>query len=133
MDHVRRAPEAIALSFVDRINRGDVDGLAALMTEDHQLRVFDEPPQAGRAVVTEGWRGYARAFPRYRIHPHRLAVKGDQVAVYGHTTGSHLALPDAEESELTLIWIARIAGDLVASWTLVEDTPHHRRAFDLDS
>ena len=77
--------------------------------------------------------GYARAFPAYVIHPHRLEVKGNQVAILGHTTGSHLGLPDAEESKLTLIWIAGIEGDRVASWTLVEDTLEHRRAFGLDS
>ncbi|HYU21093.1 MAG TPA: hypothetical protein VEQ11_20580 [Chloroflexota bacterium] len=71
--------------------------------------------------------------PQVMIHPHRFAVEGNQVAVLGHTTGSHLSLPDEEESELTLIWIAGIEGDRVASWTLIEDTPQHRRAFELDS
>src|SRR5438067_11832233 len=120
MRHLRRTPDAVALSFVDRINHGDVEGLEALMTEDHELRVLDESPQRGRGLCVAGWRGYARAFPAYVIHPHRLEVKGNQVAILGHTTGSHLGLPDAEESKLTLIWIAGIEGDRVASWTLVE-------------
>ena len=47
--------------------------------------------------------------------------------------GSHLGLPDEEERKQTLIWIARIEGQRVASWTLVEDTPEHRRTFDLDT
>jgi len=133
MNHLHGAPDAVALSFVDRINHGDVAGLEALMTEDHELRVFDEAPQRGRSVCVAGWRGYARAFPAYLIHPHRLAVIGNQVAILGHTTGSHLGLPDEEESKLTLIWIAGIEGDRVASWTLVEDTPQHRRVFGLDN
>src|SRR5437879_7304426 len=51
-----RPPVAVVVSFVDCINRGDVDGLAALMTEDHELRVFDEAPlsgQIGRASCRE--------------------------------------------------------------------------------
>ena len=35
---------AAVVSFIDRINRGDVDGLGRLMTEDHRLKVFDEDP-----------------------------------------------------------------------------------------
>ena len=129
----RAAPDAVALSFVDRINHGDVEGLAALMTEDHELRVFDEPTQHGRDTNTAGWRGYTEAFPTYLIHPHRFAVQGRQVAILGHTTGSHLGLPDTEESKLTLIWIAVVEVGRVASWTLVEDTPQRRKELGLDS
>jgi len=126
-------PAVVALRFVERINQADAAGLEALMTEDHVLRVFDEPPQRGRLAVAEGWRGYARAFPAYTIYPHRVAVRGNQVTILGHTTGSHLGLPDEEESKLTLIWVAHVEGERVASWSLVEDTPAHRRAYALDS
>jgi hypothetical protein len=57
------APTATAISFIDRINRSDLDGLDRL-TADHTLQVFDEdpvadfeheqdvePPQCHRAVV----------------------------------------------------------------------------------
>jgi hypothetical protein len=94
VNQFRGAPDAVALSFVNRINDGDVEGLAALMTEDHELRVFDEPPQIGREVVTASWRSYVSAFTRYLIHPHRFGVRGDEVAILGHTTGSHLGLTD---------------------------------------
>ena len=127
------SPLEVALRFVERINRGDAAGLEALMTEDHLLRVFDEPPQRGRPAVAEGWRGYAHAFPAYTIYPHRVAVRGSQVAILGHTTGSHLGLPDDEESRLTLIWLVDVEGERVASWILVEDTPDRRRAHALDS
>jgi hypothetical protein len=125
-------PRAVALRFVERVNRADVAGLEALLTEDHTLQVFDEPPQRGRLAVAAGWRGYARAFPAYTIYPHRVAARGNQVAILGHTTGSHLGLPDEEESKLTLIWIVSVEGKRVSSWTLVEDTPAHRQALALD-
>lgn len=59
-------------------------------------------------------------------------MRGDRVAILRHTTGSHLGLPDDEESKLTLIWIARVQDDRVLSWTLIEDTPERREALDLD-
>ena len=121
-----RPPIVTALSFIDCINRGDVDGLAALMTVDHTLTVFAESPLVGRAANIEGWRGYAASFPDYVIAPHRLSEHDDIVAVVGHTTGSHLGLPDEEERALTLIWLARVRDGLVAEWTLIEDTPENR-------
>jgi ketosteroid isomerase-like protein len=127
-----RPPIAVAITFVDCINRGDVDGLAALMTADHALRVFAEPPLVGRAANVAAWRGYAETFPDYVIAPRRISVRGDVVAILGHTTGSHLGLPDAQERQLTLIWLARIVDELVCEWTLIEDTPDNRLAFGLD-
>jgi hypothetical protein len=132
MSYLERAPDAVALSFLDRINHGDPAGLAALMTEDHELRILDEAPVRGRGACAEAWRGYASAFPAYVIHPRRFAVQGQRVAILGHTTGSHLGLPDEEESQETLIWLADVVGERVAVWTLLEDTPAHRRQYGLD-
>jgi hypothetical protein len=131
MDRPNGVPEDIALGFVDRINHGDIDGLAALMTQDHELRIFDESPLRGREQVAEAWRGYAQVFPRYLIFIRGIGAKGNEVGILGHTTGSHLGLSDDEESKLTLIWIAQISGDRVACWTLIEDTPANRQAFNL--
>ena len=127
-----RHPMVTAISFVDRINHGDATGLADLMAPDYVLQVFDEPPQPGHESGVAGWRGYAASFPGYVIHPRRLAVQGHRVAILGHTTGSHPGLPDEEEEQLTLIWLADIAGDRVQRWTLVEDTPEARLEYGLD-
>jgi hypothetical protein len=127
-----RPPIATTISFIDCINRGDVGGLSALMTDDHTLTVFDESPLVGRPSNVEGWRSYAASFPDYVIAPHRISECDDVVAVVGHTTGSHLGLPDEKERELTLIWLARIVDGLVAEWTLIEDTPKNRDVYSLN-
>jgi hypothetical protein len=56
-------PVAAVISFIDHINRGDVRGLAALMTDDHELAVFDEDPLPGQAANVQAWAGYAAAYP----------------------------------------------------------------------
>jgi hypothetical protein len=124
-------PVAAVVSFVDCVNRGDVEGLGRLMTADHELRVFDEPPVAGREANVAAWRGYLDAFPAYVIHPRRIAEVGGRVAVLGHTTGSHLGLPDAEESRQTLIWLADVIDGALSNWVLVEDNSANRRRFGL--
>jgi hypothetical protein len=77
--------------------------------------------------------GYFDSFPNYVIYPHRMAERSGSVAVRGHTTGSHLELPDVDERKLTLIWIADTKGGSVTRWKLVEDSPQNRRAWGLDT
>ena len=127
------SPIAATISFIDCINRGDVEGLAALMTADHTLTVFAESPLEGRPSNVEAWRSYAASFPHYVIAPRRISECNDVVAVVGHTTGSHLGLPDEEERALTLIWLARVVDGLVAEWTLIEDTPKNRETYGLNN
>jgi hypothetical protein len=125
-------PIATAITFIDCINRRDVEGLGELMAEDHRLEVFDETPLTGRQENIEAWSGYVRNFPDYVIYPHRVAQSDHGAAVLGHTTGSHLGLSDEEEQELTLIWIAVIEDGKVRVWRLQEDSPENRRVTGLD-
>ena len=125
-------PVAVAVSFIDAINRRDLDVLSALMSSDHRLEVFDEEPLVGKSANTDAWRGYFDSFPRYVIHPRRIAETSGSVAILGHTTGSHLGLPDDEERTLTLIWIADVYGGTVTRWKLVEDSPTTRTRRGLD-
>ena len=132
MEERRLPPRAVTIAFIDCINRGDAEALGRLMSEDHSLYVFDEPPVTGRTRNVEAWHGYASSFPNYVIHPHRVAAHGSRVAVLGHTTGSHLGLPDPEEEKLTLIWVADVEGGAIRSWRLIEDTGHNRHRLGLD-
>ncbi len=125
-------PVAAVISFIDRINHGDADGLGALMTGDHKLVVFGEQPLRGRAANIEAWRGYTSAFPHYVIYPRAIAEPGGgRVAVLGHTTGSHLGLSDQEERRLSVIWLAEVQGGRLRCWRLLEDTPVNRSELGL--
>jgi ketosteroid isomerase-like protein len=119
-------PIAVAISFIDCINRGDVDGLADLMTDGHTLVVLDEPPLVGRGANRYAWHGYFSSFPHYVIHPRHIAASGASVAVLGTTTGSHLGLSDEEEMKLDVIWIAEAADGRLSLWRIAEDTPQLR-------
>jgi hypothetical protein len=133
-------PVAAVVRFIDLINKNDVAGLGRMMTEDHELRVHDEPPTVGREASIEAWRGYCDSWPRYRIDPLGFAFSavddadpaaGDRVVTWGTTTGSHLALPDAEERRRGVIWVALVKRGKVRSWDVREDTPDERDALDV--
>jgi len=117
---------ATTLSFIDCINRGDLDGLVELMTDAHALRILSEPPVVGCDANRKAWRGYMTAFPHYVIYPQRIAADGSRVAILGSTTGSHLGLPDEEERKLPVLWVATVENGKVSSWAIVEDSPTTR-------
>ncbi len=125
-------PVAAVVSFIDCINRGDVQGLRELMTDDHQLVIFTEAAVVGRESNVDAWHGYANSFPAYVIYPHLIAERDGLVAVVGHTTGSHLGLPDDRESKLTLIWLAEVIGGKLRKWQLIEDNADSRRQYGLE-
>jgi|SRR5215469_6048205 len=128
----RLQPVAAVIGFIDCINRGDIDGLGALMTDDHELVVFGEEAVRGRAGNTQAWAGYAAAYPDYVIYPRAIAEPRDGcVAVLGHTTGSHLGLADHKESVLPVIWLAEVRDGQLCCWRLLEDTPDRRAELGL--
>jgi hypothetical protein len=124
-------PLAVGLSFIDRINHTDLDGLLALMTDDHALQVLDKPPVAGNEGLRAAWQGYFTAFPDYVVYPERITQQGERVAVLGYTTGSHLGLPDEEESRIPVIWTAEVRDGLLSRWSIVEDSPVAREELGL--
>jgi hypothetical protein len=117
------------LSFVDCINRADLDGLGTLMSDDHRLVVLVEPPVVGRDANIDAWRGYFSSFPQYIVYPRHIASDGSRVAVLGATTGSHLGLPDEEELQLGVMSFADVAGGVLSPWQVVDDTPEARRRY----
>jgi hypothetical protein len=120
---------AAVVSFIDAINRGDVAHLASLMSDDHRLQVFDESPLDGKEANLVGWGGYMSSFPDYVIYPHRIVARDAEVVVLGHTTGSHLDLPDEQESRLILLWRAIVREGRLHLWQLIADTPERRIEF----
>ncbi len=132
MAHRQLPPVAAVISFIDCINRGDLDGLGLLMTDDHELVVFDEQALRGKTANAEAWRGYAAAFPRYMIYPRVITEpRAEWVAVLGYTTGSHLGLTDLEERALPVIWLAEVRNGQLRCWRVLKDTADRRSELGL--
>ena len=131
-------PLAAVVSFIDCINRTDLAGLAALMRDDHQLIVLDEPPLVGKQANVDAWRGYFSAYPEYVIYPRALRAGGSEgrVVVEGVTTGSHLGLPDDEEKQLDVVWKADVVDGALALWQVAASaamgTIHVWSQFDIE-
>lgn len=123
-------PTQIALSFVEQINRREVEGLVALMTEDH---VFVDALGArvqGREAMRKAWSGYFGWFPDYTITCTDVLEKGEVVALFGAARGTYSVggklLPE-NRWEVPAAWKAVVRGDRVAEWRVYADNEPARR------
>jgi len=97
---------------------------------NHALQAFDEEPLSAASRTSRRGAAPSPRFPT-TSSTRGASVPGDVAAVQGHTTGSHLALPDEEEFAQSLIRLAAIADGAVRRWRLVEDTAALRREHGL--
>ena len=68
----------VALAFVDMINRHDVDGLVAMLAEDHCFVDGLGQVVRGREQVKKGWVAYFGWFPDYSIKLDQPLIKENQ-------------------------------------------------------
>jgi ketosteroid isomerase-like protein len=118
---------AVTVKFNEHINNRDLDGLAALMTEDHTLIDTAGHATCGRSKCLEAWRQFFTSFPDYRNIFDSLSEEDDRVVVIGRSTCSDVRL------EGPALWVAKASADKLAEWRVYEDTPTNRRTLGISS
>ncbi|MGD0913741.1 MAG: nuclear transport factor 2 family protein [Terracidiphilus sp.] len=81
----------VAQQFVRDLNRQDVDGMAALMTEGHRFIDSLGNVVTGRAQMRAGWAGYFRMVPDYSIAVEEIYCDGPVVILLGTAQGTYSA------------------------------------------
>jgi ketosteroid isomerase-like protein len=116
-DTIERNKEVV-LAFVEAINRGDLDRLAAMMADGFEfVDVLGRRDGVATGMEKRAfWDGYLSAFPAYRIRVRHLLSSGDEIAVIGTTRRSHV--PPEIELQSTLAWVARVADGLITHWRI---------------
>lgn len=124
-------PREVARRFVERVNEHDVDGLAALMTDDHRFIDALGESGTGREELRRGWEGYFRLVPDYHIEVEEVFSDGPVVVLLGTARGTYSpdGLHDVEDAwQVPAAWRARVANGLVAEWRVyVDNDPLRRR------
>lgn len=113
----------VALAFNDCITRHDIEGLSALMTEDHLFVDREGRGDRSRTSMARGWEEFFLAFPKYKNTFLRVETQSDLVTMLGY------AYWDEENRHDTAIWVAKIVGGLVAEWRIYRDTQENRKKF----
>lgn len=125
--------EKVVQSFVEKINHADLPGLTSLLSTDHTFVNLEGDEYTGVDVMAKGWSDYFRDNPDYKIYIRMLYKLGDTVILIGHTTGSHLNLPDVVEFHSEgVIWIAEVSKRQVTSWQILQDTQENFNRLGLD-
>jgi hypothetical protein len=121
-----RDPKLIALLFNECINNRDIDGLGALMTEDHTFVDRDGAAHGPKQAMVEGWKQFFEQFPEYRNTFDRIESRQSGVVIHGSAYWS-----DKEPYD-PVIWSATIAGNRVREWCVHVDTEANRKRFNLE-
>jgi ketosteroid isomerase-like protein len=116
--------KAIALHFNACINSRDLEGLAALLADDHTFIDSANAAVHGKERVVEAWRGFFALFPDYQNIFERVESRTDLVAIMGRSTCSEPQLDGP------VLWTAKVRGDQVAEWRVYTDTADNRRALN---
>lgn len=119
------APQVVVQAFNQMINSRDLEGLAAMMTEDHTFIDSSGEVHAGKDLMVAGWREFFENYPDYRNHFAYFETREDRVYILGHSTCSYHPLDGPA------IWTARVAKDRIAEWRVYLDTEQNRQALHL--
>jgi uncharacterized protein (TIGR02246 family) len=123
-------PAAVVLKFIGRINAGDVDGMSALMTEDHLFVDGLGNRFQGRDAMRAGWKSYLAWFPDYRISYEEVFQNRDIVAVLGAASGTYAVagkMPRENHWEIPAAWKAVVRDGKIAEWRVYCDNQPARK------
>lgn len=116
-------PKQIALQFNKYINQQNIHGLTSLRTDEHQFIDRGDNLVRGKEIMTDAWVRFFDLFPEYRNTFERVESCGNLVILYGYATWKKGEAPDHA------IWTATIENDLVAEWSIYENTEENRKKF----
>ena len=128
----RKLPVDTVLAFLEQINARNVDGLCALMTEDHVFLDGLGNRMQGREVMRNGWAGYFRMFPDYRVSHTDIFSEGDVVAAFGSAEGTLAVkeeLPKENHWSVPAAWRAVVRDGLIAEWQVYADNQKRQKNY----
>ncbi len=122
-----------SLKFIDKINECDIHGVIDLLAPDHTFVDMQGDEIQGKSEVLKAWQNYLESYPDYKIFIREIFNRGEDIAMIGHTTGSHLQISDVDEFHGEgVIWLSREENGKITLWQLYNNTPENRVMLDLD-
>jgi ketosteroid isomerase-like protein len=118
-------PAEVALRFNDCINNRDLQGLAALMTNDHTFIDSVDNAVRGKDKVVEAWKGFFDTFPDYQNIFEQVESRNGIVAILGRSICSEPQLNGPA------LWTATVRGEHVVEWRVYSNTPENRQALQI--
>jgi ketosteroid isomerase-like protein len=125
-----KEPIQIVLSFLDRINAHDVEGICALMTQDHTFVDGLGNKFSGVENLRKGWASYFNWFPDYTVSHEEILGSGPIVLLAGSARGTYAVggkLPKENHWEVPAAWKAVVRNGQIAAWQVYADNQPARK------
>jgi ketosteroid isomerase-like protein len=114
----------VVLSFLEQINRHDVDQICALMSDDHEFVDSLGSVVRGKTAMRQAWIGYFFLVPDYRITLDQSFTAGDAVALFGTASGTYAPGGKADKAkswQMPLAIRGTVRNSQVARWEVYAD------------
>jgi limonene-1,2-epoxide hydrolase len=114
----------VVKAFIAAINRRDLSGIYALMTEDHTFIDSRGTITSGRKEMMVGWEWYFSMFPDYKIQVESILNDDTLIAVFGSASGTYngkRGLIPENRIEMPAAWKAKVANGKIQSWQVYAD------------
>lgn len=110
--------------FNEAINRHDVDGISALMAEDHTFTDSGGTVTTGVESMKDGWEGFFSMFPDYRNEISGYLQDGITIMAYGSascTYNGNRGLVPENRITMPAAWRAVVRDGRVVEWQVFVD------------
>lgn len=106
----------IAVTFIEKINRRDFNGLLDTMSSDHKS--FDEEGKvtAGSEKAMKMIADYITQWPDFQIHINDIYVNNENVIIIARTTGSCAETSCGTEIRKRLMYVLKVENGVVAEF-----------------
>jgi hypothetical protein len=114
----------VILDFVAAINRGSVENICNLMTEDHVFIDSQDNRTFGKENMKQAWIGYFALFPDYKIDPVEILEKDSLICILGYASGTYKNLKNEKNSNYWRIpaaWTSIVKDDQIKVWQVYAD------------
>jgi len=111
------------ISFVEKINDQDVEGMAELMSDDHVFTDSMGIIVKGKKEMKKAWEDYFNWFPDYEITVMNTLLTNDSVGMFGKAKGTFDSedLSDNDRFEIPAAWRAKVKDKLITEWQVFAD------------
>ena len=113
------------LTFVDRINAHDVEGILGLMSEQYTFINSAGDRFHGTKFMRDTWAAQFEQHPDFRIEVERVIGDGDAVAIFGKAAGTysqHGEMYDENHWEVPAAYLGIAQDGKMIHWQVFSDT-----------
>ena len=120
----KKNPEETVLSFVEKINHQDAEGIFDLMTDDFLFVDSGGFQTRGRQKMKEAWMAYFQVFPDYFVTVEWITRKENTVGLFGTAQGTYSLnrkLLAENFWKIPAAWLAFVDGNRIKEWRVFAD------------